>query len=492
MGALVALAWTGVASDASARAHGRPTAMARIKKVLARTDVEREEAHPVRAVEPRLLAWIRARAPKGVTLSFHEGEVELRYETKEGDTVPALAKALLPLSEIYLASDFTEALLKANPALRAGIKSGMTLAIPSPVKQAYAEGPEGRLGWPKDGDLRGVYVRGMTAGGHSYEKLLDHLVDHGMNAIVLDTKDTDGLLTYPSEVAAAVETGATAHAPIADLSRTIRFAHQRGIRVAMRVSCFHDEWMQHHKAQEMSVRGKWGGIYPLGWLDPSSEAAHRYLIDLAKEAMDAGADEVELDYVRYPVIGIKNADFKLDKIGKTKPEVIRDFVREMHAVTKARGVPLSLDVFGVVADGKRVDIDMLGQDVAMLGAECEALSPMLYPSHYASGYLGFEIPGTHPELVGVGTKGTVAQLRGESDAPPSTHVRPWVQAVSYESPDYGPQYLAQELKSAEANGATGWLMWNPSQDYSTAWAAVPRKPAARLEVASSTSDRPAR
>jgi hypothetical protein len=224
-------------------------------------------------------------------------------------------------------------------------------------------------------------------------------------------------------------------------------------------------------------------VYPIGWLDPANEMAHGYLVDLAKEAMDAGADEVELDYVRYPVIGIKNADFHLDAIKKTKPEVIRDFVHEMHAVTRARGVPLSLDIFGVVAQGKRIDVDMLGQDIALLGPECEALSPMLYPSHYAKGFLGFEIPGNHPELVGVGTKGTITQLALAKDAHALAVVRPWVQAVNYESPDYGPRYLGQELKSADDNGGSGWLMWNPSQDYSTAWAAVPQRPM-KHEVAS--------
>jgi len=98
--------------------------------------------------------------------------------------------------------------------------------------------------------------------------------------------------------------------------------------------------------------------------------------------------------------------------------------------------------------------------------------------------MGFEIPGNHPELVGVGTKGTVAQIDGASPASPErgphqtdhrTLVRPWVQAMYYESPDYGPQYLAKELRSAEENGASGWLMWNPQQEYGTAWAAVPPK-----------------
>jgi hypothetical protein len=324
--------------------------------------------------------------------------------------------------------------------------------------------------------VRGLYVRGQTAAGANYVHLLETMVEHGMNAIVLDSKDTDGLLTYDSKVPLAIESGATEHAPIADLGEKIHVAHEHGIKVIMRVSCFHDEWMQHHRAKEMSVRGKWGGIYPLGWLDPASEQAHQYLIALAKEAMDAGADEIELDYVRYPVIGIKNADFHLDALKKTKTEVIRDFVHEMHAVTRARGVPLSLDVFGVAAQGKRVDVDMLGQDLAMLGPECEALSPMLYPSHYAKGFMGFEEPGNHPEITGVGTKGALAQLALANDGRGAkTVVRPWVQAVSWESPDYGPQYLAAEMKSVTDAGGKGWLLWNPSQAYGSAWAALPRK-----------------
>jgi hypothetical protein len=353
----------------------------------------------------------------------------------------------------------------------------MRVEVPNLVTEAHATADGARIGWPQDKAMRGLYVRGSTAAGRAYLKILDKMVERGINAIVLDTKDTDGLLTYPSKVPLAIETEATKDAPIADLARTIRFAHARGIRVVMRVSCFHDEWMQHHKGKEMSIRGKLGGIYPLGWLDPASEMAHQYLIDLAKEAMDAGADEIELDYVRYPVIGIHNADFHLDRIGKTKPEVIRDFVHEVHAVTEARRVPLSLDIFGVVAEGKRVDIDGLGQDIALLAPECEVLSPMVYPSHYAKGFMGFEIPGNHPELVGVGTKGTIAQLGGHM-----TLVRPWVQAAAYESPDFGAPYLAKELRSAEDNGATGWLMWNPQQEYGTAWAAVPKR-AVRAELA---------
>src|SRR4029079_329683 len=108
-------------------------------------------------------------------------------------------------------------------------------------------------------------------------------------------------------VAVAVETGAAAKAPIADLARTIRFAHARGVRVIMRISCFQDPWTAEH-APRLSIKGKWGGPYPIGWLDPASDAAHRYILDLVTESIDAGADEIQLDYVRFPVQrGLGNA-----------------------------------------------------------------------------------------------------------------------------------------------------------------------------------------
>jgi hypothetical protein len=184
--------------------------------------------------------------------------------------------------------------------------------------------------------------------------------------------------------------------------------------------------------------------------------------------------------VRYPVLGIKGADFHLEDAEpkRTKIEVIRDFVRRAHALTQARHVPLSLDLFGVVAQGRREDIDMLGQDMAVLAPECEAFSPMVYPSHYASGFYGFENPGDHPEIVGIGVKGSLEQIHaGAPKDVPLAVVRPWIQAEDYKTTNYSPQYLKDEIRTGNAAGATGWLMWNPSQEYGYAWAAVPPRPA---------------
>src|SRR5262249_4549898 len=148
----------------------------------------------------------------------------------------------------------------------------------------------------------------------------------------------------------------------------------------------------------------WNRPYKIGWLDPANEDAQQYIVDLAKEGIDAGADEIQLDYVRYPVLGIKGADFHLKEKSLTKIEVIRDFDRKVHEVTSTLNVRFSLDVFGAIAEGHRDDIEILGQDPAVIATAAVVLSPMVYPSHYAKGFLGYEVPGNHPELVGYGVK----------------------------------------------------------------------------------------
>ncbi len=338
--------------------------------------------------------------------------------------------------------------------------------------------------------MRGVYVRGDTAAKEHYTRILDRMATRQMNAIVLDAKDYDGMLTYPSKVPLANEAGAVHNPPIEDLGAAIRTAHERGIKVIMRVSSFEDEHMAKAKPL-MSVRSKGGHAYPIGWLDPSNDDAQRYVIDLVEECIAAGADEIELDYVRYPVLGIKNANFHLAERNLTQTTVIRDFVRRVHKVTQAHGVPLSLDVFGVIAFGHPADINALGQDPAMLATECEALSPMVYPSHFAPGFNKWDEPGDHPEIVGMGTE-AMREYIAAHGVTGGAVIRPWLQAASYKSPAFseGPtQYLAREIRASERAGGVGWLMWNPGQDYGYAWAAAP--PRAQSTAAAAIEHRPA-
>jgi hypothetical protein len=196
------------------------------------------------------------------------------------------------------------------------------------------------------------------------------------------------------------------------------------------------------------------------------------------EAMDAGADEIQLDYVRFPVIGMKNIDYGLDTKHdpRAKVDVITKFVEKIHRLTHARGIALSLDVFGVIAFGKDVDIQNLGQDPAELAKHSEFLSAMVYPSHYDPGFMGFEAPGDHPELVGLGVKHMMKEISFDGERTPHAKIRPWLQAMRHKSSNYGAGYIQDEIRTGNRAGANGWLLWNPGQVYDVAWSALPKAP----------------
>jgi hypothetical protein len=383
-----------------------------------------------------------------------------------GDSPLSIAKAYLDVTDVYSATDL------ANELGKQSLTPGASVEIPHVLGEPYGDAEKGRLGWPSDRALRGVFITGPYA-AIAWVKTLDALAARGLNAVVLDGKDYVGTVNYPTKAKIAVESGAAKDAMIPDLARAIRFAHARGIRVILRIPCFHDPWAQ-KRIKRLSIMGNWGGPYNNGWIDPQNPEAQDYVVELVGEGIDAGADEIQLDYVRFPVTGEGIESTKLPSPHNgDRFKVIRDFVRKVHAVTKARDVALSLDLFGVTATGDRDDMEKLGQDIAMLGAECEALSPMSYPSHYSRGWRGFDEPGNHPEVIAIATKAAVKQLDGAKNK--TAIIRSWLQAFSQHSPSYGPKYVADEAKHAEANGGVGWLMWNPGCEYGAVWAAFPPK-----------------
>ncbi len=419
------------------------------------------------------LVWVRAKLPTGGAAQRDKSAtIVVTHTGAAKETVYTLAKAYVDLTSVYLATDLASHIAKANGvSLMNPSVAGKTVTIPDILQEPYKSPEEERLAWPEDHALRAIYLGGRDALG-SWESTLDRLKARDMNAVILDGKAYMGEITYPSKVAVAVNDGATNGAPIEDLSRTIRFAHERGVRVIMRVSCFHDPYSS-VKAPELSIKGYWGGPYPIGWLDPGNAATQQYIFDLVAEVIALGADEINLDYVRYPVQGgLGNADFHLKDTGRTRIGVITDFVAKAHAITQAHHVPLSVDVFGVTATGTRQDIEGLGQDLAMLGPNVEALMPMVYPSHYDKGYMGWAEPGNHPEIIAIGTK---AAIEREAAGPGKAVIRPWLQAFNWRSPEYSPKYLAQETIEAKKGGGAGYAMWNPGGYYGDAWTAIPPK-----------------
>lgn len=418
-------------------------------------------------VKEDLGSYLKAHLPPGgaVEEAPEPGKFRLIHTASGSDTYATIAGAYVELTEIYAARDLEKAIQKKNPQLAAGAK----IEIPEPLTSVPGDPQSERLGWPEDKNIRALFSTGAYAQVR-WVDLLDRAQSRGFNGIILDAKDYMGPVNYPSKAKIALETGAADKPKIPNLARAIRFAHQRGIRIILRIPCFHDPVADKKlKDSRLSIRHASGTIpIHIDWIDPTNIEAQDYAIELAKEGIEAGADEINLDYVRFPVhLGPKVA--KLPD-PSTRSKIIRDFVKRVHAVTKPAGVMLSLDLFGVAATGDKNDIDKLGQEIAVVGPEAEAIMPMVYPSHYDKGYNGWDKPGDHPEIVGIGTKAAVAQLK---KAKADTVVRSWLQAFPWRVTNYGSKYVVDQAKSAESNGGAGWAMWSPGCEYSAVWNGFP-------------------
>ncbi len=424
-----------------------------------------ESAHAP-APAPTFADWLRARLPPGgKVVTGEDGKVAVVHTAAAGDTARSIARAYLDLTDVYFADD----LAKAIAGQHASLKAGTSVAIPRLLSEPYKSPEDDRLRWPPERALKGVYISGLFAGAY-WPATLQKLGERKLNAVVLDGKGYDGPITYPSHVKLALETGAAKNPPIPDMSRAIRFAHARGVHVIMRIACFHDPWTAKN-APRLSLMSDSGKPFQMGWLDPANPEAQDYVVDLAREAVDLGADEIQLDYVRFPVQSRGISHAVLPAPDGHRSQAMKAFVQRVHEVTEAHHVPLSLDVFGVTATDDTKDIEALGQNLGVIGAEADAVSPMLYPSHYGKGYLGFAEPGNHPEIIGIGTRGALERLKADNVA--TTIVRPWLQAMAFKSSAFGPQYVASEIKSAESSGAVGWLMWDPENTYWAVWEAIP-------------------
>jgi hypothetical protein len=417
-----------------------------------------------------LRSWLTSHLPPGGEVEEDGPTLGVTHTVQKGDSARSLAVAYIDLTTVYNENELMLSLSKAPLIV------GKKVRIPSIVSEVPKTGDAARLGWPSEdaGSLRGIYANSTMAGAPSFPKTLELMAGRGMNALVIDVKDVTGFFTYPSKIPLAVEVQANKHATVSNFERIVRAAHARGIRVVARVACFRDENIGPRK-HDLAVQKKGGGphVAPskiIDWLDPQNEQVQQYLLDVVDEALAFGVDEIQLDYVRYPTEGIWDADFKLKE--KKPADVITGFVKRVHEHTQKASAALSLDVFGVVAWRDPRDIAATGQDVRLLAPHIEALSPMVYPSHFADGFMGYAKPGDHADVVAVGTKRALEEIKASGT---KVVVRPWVQAFPWKTTSFGPQYIADQIKEAKNGGGVGWLAWNSGGEYGATFYAVPAK-----------------
>jgi hypothetical protein len=157
-----------------------------------------------------------------------------------------------------------------------------------------------------------------------------------------------------------------------------------------------------------------------------------------------------------------------------RTDAITDFLTQAYAELHPTGVLLSLDVFGVMAWQRPVDLAHTGQDIVGMAQHCDVLSPMIYPSHFF-GMDGIAHPGDAPEhFIGTSMDRFILITKGSGVV-----IRPWLQAFHWRTKTYSPQYIEVQVRTAKEKGGIGFLFWNAANDYSKPYAAMPEMRAAK-------------
>jgi hypothetical protein len=319
---------------------------------------------------------------------------------------------------------------------------------------------------------RGVYITKSMAQYPSYFNYIKQNAKRsGLNTIVVDAKH---LLEKPVlELAARKELVASARvAPDPWLAKFIKELHKEGFVVSARIVVFKDDHLVIARP-DLAVRIKSGEIYrdhkQGRWADPYSEKARLYNILVAERAALSGADEIQFDYIRFPAEGKAYlAQYPASKGKLSKVDIINLFLKTARERLKRYNVSIAVDIFGVTAWQFKEDVDNLGQDLKKMAKYIDVISPMFYPSHFGAGYDGFENPGEHPYyFVHTGVKKAKEILSQEA-----VSIVPWIQGFDLRSPNFGPNYILDQIRACKDEGVNSYLIWNARNVYDTAFNAL--------------------
>jgi hypothetical protein len=160
--------------------------------------------------------------------------------------------------------------------------------------------------------------------------------------------------------------------------------------------------------------------------------------------------------------------------GPQRSDVITAFLKKAYAELHPTGALLSLDVFGVMAWQRPVDLAHTGQDIVGMAKYCDVLSPMIYPSHFF-GMDKIAHPGDAPEhFIGESMARFELITKGSGVV-----IRPWLQAFHWRTKTYSPEYIKVQVATAKEKGGIGFLFWNAANDYSKPYAAMPEMRSAK-------------
>lgn len=360
--------------------------------------------------------------------------------------------------------------------------------------------------------IKAVYITSQSASQSNYLDYLSSLFKTTeINAVVVDIKDFSGNVSYNtnSEIVKKYQTYKT---EIKDINKFVQWLHDQNIYVIGRIVVFYDPALvkarpdlaifDKTKTKDLTNPVLWQGSGSY-WLDPASQDVWNYNISIAQDALTHGFDEINFDYVRFPSDGnVQNMGFPIWNQKTPKRLIIKNFFQKLRE--SLPGAKISVDLFGQTTVNK--DDLGIGQYIEDSFDYFDYICPMVYPSHYKAGFMGFDNPADHPyevikhsidtavlreaisnklkmENVLSASNNNISEVPATPSASnlpfdsenPKTNVpginmikiRPWLQDFNLGA-NYNAEMIKQEIKATiDATGESfnGYLLWNQSNTY---------------------------
>ena len=311
---------------------------------------------------------------------------------------------------------------------------------------------------------RGLYVFRFAANTRRLKHLIGIADSTEVNALIIDVKDEFGLNYDSSDPMVKKNAGTQVKAHnLRALVDTIR-AH--GILPVARIVVFKDSVTARNNPEHTIRKADgtaWHDKKGQTWVNPYANAIWEYNFRVAEEAIRMGFGEIQFDYIRFPepYKSLPKQVFP-GQNGRTKPQVLAEFLSAARARYAKAGVRTTADVFGLVTTvNGALEI---GQAWEPLAKSVDVMLPMVYPSHYPRGSFNIERPNAQPyDIIHV----AISRAR-ERDAKlgiTGEHVRPWLQAFSIGAPKYGAHQIEEQKRAVYDAGYDGWVMWEPGSRY---------------------------
>lgn len=217
---------------------------------------------------------------------------------------------------------------------------------------------------------------------------LSQLATEGYNAILFDLKNNAGRVSYRSAIP---QSESAQGDDLLDLSALCKRLQERGFTPIGRLHAFRDpiaaDVHRSMSVKYMNTQTLWldnsanNGGKP--WLNPFSDEARAYVIDLAAEAAQMGVQQIVLDSVNLPIgYMLEYASFGVDANAANTQKTLSDFVKEAETRVKSYDATLSLYVSGLAALGAQDQV--YGGNPLKLASENILLGMM--PSQFGDNY----------------------------------------------------------------------------------------------------------